>query len=210
MEDALVEDHWLVRTAENVIAGPYNKEQICDLIRDGQLKLPDEICAANGHWFYLHEHEEVALHLGADISRRLIEPDAEHTQTQTETENNVEAMQLKAAEERLEGSDGSTGVISLTAPQAQQPRVTLNRTISTRAVPVSAPAPAPAVHVASSSERQGPSRVLILLLALVAVAAALSYFLLETRLRRPAPPERVVNPGDPLEVQPTNPPAPEH
>src|SRR6476620_100587 len=107
MPERVDEEHWLVRTAENVIAGPYNKDQIRDLIRDGQLKLPDEVCAANGHWFYLHEHEEVAQHLGPDVSRRLIEPDAEPTQTQTETEeNNLEA--LKLAEESLVNSDGAT------------------------------------------------------------------------------------------------------
>ena len=31
-------DLWLVRTARNIIAGPYPKDQVCQLIRDGQFE----------------------------------------------------------------------------------------------------------------------------------------------------------------------------
>jgi hypothetical protein len=75
-------DQWLIRTSQNLVAGPYTREQVCQLIRDGQLGLQDEFCAANGYWIYVHEREEVKRVLGVDVPRGA-PTDDEITETQT-------------------------------------------------------------------------------------------------------------------------------
>jgi hypothetical protein len=61
-------DQWLIRTVENAISGPYTKEQVCQLILDGELGVQDEVCQANGYWIFLHEREEVMRQLGVEVS----------------------------------------------------------------------------------------------------------------------------------------------
>jgi len=79
-------DPWLVRTAQNQIAGPYSKEQIIDMIQRGQIGLQDEVCQANHYWIYLHEREEVSAQLGIEVLRSKKERgDEEITETQTES-----------------------------------------------------------------------------------------------------------------------------
>lgn len=78
-------DQWLVRTSQNIIAGPYTKEQVLHLVRDGQLGTQDEVCPANGYWFFLHETEEVTRQLGISVPRALGD-DEEVTETQTQTD----------------------------------------------------------------------------------------------------------------------------
>lgn len=58
---------WLVRTANNVISGPYNKEQVAGLIRDGKLSSQDEVCQSCDQWIYLHEREEILSRLGVEV-----------------------------------------------------------------------------------------------------------------------------------------------
>lgn len=62
-------DQWLIRTAENWIAGPYPKEQVRKMVLEGKLGLQDEICSANGYWLYLHEHAEIQKALGVQIPK---------------------------------------------------------------------------------------------------------------------------------------------
>jgi hypothetical protein len=62
-------DQWLVRTSANLVAGPYSRDQVCELIKGGQLVHQDEVCAANGFWFFLHEQEEVRKQLGVDMPK---------------------------------------------------------------------------------------------------------------------------------------------
>lgn len=80
-----MKEQWLVRTAENVIAGPFSKDQIVDLIREQGLTDRDEICQANDYWFFLSERELVLDRLGIEPpapSRNLQDPDEEETQTE--------------------------------------------------------------------------------------------------------------------------------
>lgn len=78
-------DQWLVRTAQNWIAGPYTRTQVCDLVKQGKLSIQDEVCPANGYWFYLHEREEVLSQLGIEVPRqKKARADDEVTETQTE------------------------------------------------------------------------------------------------------------------------------
>lgn len=77
-------DQWLVRTANNIIAGPYSREQVVRLIQDGKLGLQDEVCQANHYWIMLHEHQEVLDQLGIHLPRAPRGEDDEVTETQTE------------------------------------------------------------------------------------------------------------------------------
>ncbi len=73
-------DQWLIRTAENWIAGPYTKEQVCKMVEDRQLGQEDEVCSANGYWIYSNELNEVREQLGIQVPRKVSQHD-EDTQT---------------------------------------------------------------------------------------------------------------------------------
>ena len=79
-------DQWLIRTAENLISGPYTRQQICEFIEQGQLQLNDEVCHANTYWFYLHEHDEIRKQLGIELPKELYAGAEESTVTETDTE----------------------------------------------------------------------------------------------------------------------------
>lgn len=78
-------DLWLVRTAKNVISGPFSREKVSELVRSGALALQDEICNANRYWVYLHEREEIRRQLGVEPPMPPVNPDEEITETQTKT-----------------------------------------------------------------------------------------------------------------------------
>jgi hypothetical protein len=80
-------DQWLVRTADNWIAGPYPVDQICQMIQEGKLTLQDEICLANQYWVYLHEREEVKQFLGIEVPKAHRGVDDEVTETETVMED---------------------------------------------------------------------------------------------------------------------------
>jgi hypothetical protein len=73
----------MVRTTSNVIAGPYSKDQVIQLIRDGKLTHEDEVCRANHYWIFLHESDEVSRQLGIEMPRAARDSDDEDTQTET-------------------------------------------------------------------------------------------------------------------------------
>src|SRR5689334_9666342 len=62
-------DQWLIRTAQNWIAGPYPQERVRQMILEGKLTLQDEVCLANHYWIHLHEREEVKEQLGVEVPR---------------------------------------------------------------------------------------------------------------------------------------------
>ena len=72
---------WLVRTAQNWIAGPYSKDQVCQMILSGQISLQDEVCLENSYWIYVHERGEIQEQLGIQPP---LEPSTEGDET-TET-----------------------------------------------------------------------------------------------------------------------------
>jgi hypothetical protein len=97
-------DEWLVRTAQNLIAGPYTQAQIIQLIRDGQLSLQDEICPANGYWIFLHERDEVKRALAIELPRSMA-PGGEEEITETQTEATSPEIE-PASEGSLPGTPG--------------------------------------------------------------------------------------------------------
>jgi hypothetical protein len=58
---------WLIRTADNWISGPYTLDQVSQMILGGKLGPEDEVCTANGYWFYLHESTELKTQLGIEL-----------------------------------------------------------------------------------------------------------------------------------------------
>lgn len=78
-------DLWLTRTSQNLISGPFSGDHVRNLILEGRLWLQDEVCPANGYWFYLHESEEVKRQLGIQVPHRRARHGAEFTQTDTQT-----------------------------------------------------------------------------------------------------------------------------
>jgi hypothetical protein len=65
---------WLVRTAKNLISGPYPKEKIQEMVASGELLPQDEVCEAHNFWISLHDRKEVLQYLGIAIPK---EDDAE-------------------------------------------------------------------------------------------------------------------------------------
>lgn len=60
---------WLVRTLSQKMLGPISKEQVSQWILSGRISLQDEVCEANGYWFFVHEKEEVKRWLGIELPR---------------------------------------------------------------------------------------------------------------------------------------------
>ncbi len=80
-------DQWLIRTAQNWIAGPYTCEQIRQMISENKLTLQDEVCVANGYWFSIHERDEVFKYLKIEPPRQNTEGmEDEVTETQTDVQ----------------------------------------------------------------------------------------------------------------------------
>jgi hypothetical protein len=120
-------DQWLVRTASNVIAGPYSREQLVQLVQEGKLSLQDEICQANHYWIYLHEHQEVLDQLGIHMPRTPRDDDEEVTETQTDASLGGSEgaapleLNLSPLEEMPEDYDGSTAVFSRASVRDHRP-----------------------------------------------------------------------------------------
>src|SRR5262245_15796569 len=81
---------WLVRTAKNVISGPYPKEALCQMILSGELGSQDEVCESGQYWIFLHERDEVIRQLGINLPKPPKNPDEETTETQTQTQTQTE------------------------------------------------------------------------------------------------------------------------
>lgn len=87
-------ERWLVRTEKNVISGPYPRELVQQMIRDGKLALEDEVCCANSYWFFLHEQDEVQKLLGVRAPK-LDSMDNEITETETQTDTQTRSVQAQ-------------------------------------------------------------------------------------------------------------------
>ncbi|MCC7441288.1 MAG: hypothetical protein IT285_06635 [Bdellovibrionales bacterium] len=142
-------DHWLVRTKDNIIAGPYTGDQIRKLILESQLGYQDEICQGNHYWIFVHERHEVKKQLGIDVPKpkKGSADEVTETETQTETETVLEldqdSMAVAAGED-----DGLTRVGSMMAkPKAQAAAAGKKPAVAPTAAP---PEPRPALDRRSS------------------------------------------------------------
>ena len=50
---------WLIRVANYRIFGPLTDQEMVQRIQQGKFKKEDEVCPANGDWFYLNQSEEL-------------------------------------------------------------------------------------------------------------------------------------------------------
>jgi len=74
---------WMIRTAENILSGPFSRQQIVQLIEEGKLDITDEVCGSSGYWIFLHEQAEVKRHLGFDLPKAFFDTE-ESTQTESD------------------------------------------------------------------------------------------------------------------------------
>lgn len=134
---------WLVRTAENQIAGPYTAQQVREFIAEEKINRHDEICQANAYWIYLHEGDELWDQLNVRLPRG--GEDSEITQTEDISlpefpELNEQALDEEDIEERTLLLRNRQ--IRQFHPRPQRSLGTLTRSTSLRgrtAVPVPAP-----------------------------------------------------------------------
>lgn len=92
-------EKWLVRSEKNQITGPYTREQLRQMILQGQFDLQDEVCAGNSYWIALNEADEVRTQLDVTVPLRAKKIDEEDTQTET-----VHSMPVEPYERKLESS----------------------------------------------------------------------------------------------------------
>lgn len=97
----------MIRTKENVLSGPFSKEEVIHRILNGQLREADEICPGNGYWIFLHERNESLALLGAQLPRRA-DFHEERTETGTET---VTATKPVSAGDRIDGLDAHEALL---------------------------------------------------------------------------------------------------
>lgn len=90
---------WLVRTSQNEILGPFSQAELLKQIEQGEFALEDEVCRADGYWFYLHEGEETQSQLGIAPPRPK-RGDEEITQTDTDTETLMPEQKKKPSQQR--------------------------------------------------------------------------------------------------------------
>jgi hypothetical protein len=176
-------DHWLVRTKDNVIAGPYTSDQVRKLVLDGQLGYQDEICQANHYWIFVHERHEVKKQLGIDVPKPAKKPGEEVTETETQTETDAVLELEQASMDQMDSdeSDGLTRVgtrvahkvpghaATLGASPAAERRVSEGRPAQDRRA---APAPSNGsftVHSVTVAET-GPKKWVLAIAVLVAAA----------------------------------------
>ncbi|HLE11058.1 MAG: hypothetical protein A2504_01830 [Bdellovibrionales bacterium RIFOXYD12_FULL_39_22] len=62
-----MEKNWLIRTRENQITGPLQKNEVIKLVTDGFLAEDDEVCAGNGLWIFIREKELLDLYLFGEM-----------------------------------------------------------------------------------------------------------------------------------------------
>jgi hypothetical protein len=116
-------EQWLVRTQQNVIMGPYSREEVREMIQEGSLGLQDEVCQANHYWIYLHEREELIKQLGMEPpAYQVSDEDVTLTQTETETQLAVTAQEFKDFTDAPE----ETGVFTRSSAQSGRPQIPLN------------------------------------------------------------------------------------
>jgi hypothetical protein len=104
---------WMIRTAENILSGPFTKDQVIQLIQEGKLDLTDEVCGSGHYWVFLHEEAEIKTQLGVDLPQSFF--DAEES-TQTESDNTPAAHLVKTAQNNPTGPIAAMGTRGARSP----------------------------------------------------------------------------------------------
>jgi hypothetical protein len=108
-----MDKNWLIRTKSNHILGPVSKEKALELFNNGSIKPDDELCSANGFWFFIREEEMVEKYLKGNETQGfnpiseakdvLTQSEVKHTLDQSQDEitmvgNNVSMAKLRQKE----------------------------------------------------------------------------------------------------------------
>jgi hypothetical protein len=109
---------WMIRTAENILSGPFTKHQVIQLIQEGKLDLTDEVCGSGHYWVFLHEEAEIKAQLGVDLPQSFF--DAEES-TQTESDNTPAAHLVRAAQNNPTGPIAAMGTRGARSPTLSDP-----------------------------------------------------------------------------------------
>jgi hypothetical protein len=104
---------WMIRTAENILSGPFTKDQVIQLIQEGKLDLTDEVCGSGHYWVFLHEEGEIKSQLGIDLPQSFF--DAEES-TQTESDNTPAAHLVRTAQNNPTGPIAAMGTRGSRSP----------------------------------------------------------------------------------------------
>jgi len=104
---------WMIRTAENILSGPFTKDQVIQLIQEGKLDLTDEVCGSGHYWVFLHEEVEIKTQLGIDLPQSFF--DAEES-TQTESDNTPAAHLVRTAQNNPTGPIAAMGTRGARSP----------------------------------------------------------------------------------------------
>jgi len=62
-----MEKNWLIRTKNNHILGPVSKGKVKELLENGSIKADDELCSADGYWFFVKETDLVNKYVKGDF-----------------------------------------------------------------------------------------------------------------------------------------------
>ncbi len=126
MSNTTLSSRFMVRTKENVLTGPFSREEITERVKAGLLREIDEVCSGNGYWIYLHERAECLSLLGVELPRKETSHE-ERTETGTETAT-------VTATKPVEGHEGGSvmGSVVVTHAPSPEPRAKgNNETIGT-------------------------------------------------------------------------------
>jgi hypothetical protein len=173
-------DQWLIRTAQNWIAGPYKADQVRQMILDRKLTLQDEVCSANGYWVYLHEREEILQQLGIEVPPPGgPSSDEEITETQTDLDNDttdpnlslLSDSSLMEMEALAQSTTESTGVFNT---QIFKKKPAASAVVSTLSPVLSSVTPSqPKVEIVGQNERSSTRKGIILAFVVVTVLISL-------------------------------------
>ncbi len=87
---------WLIRDNLNTIRGPFNHNEVLQLLKKGQLKSKTEIARANSYWFAVEEKAEVAKFF-PELGIKVDEQPTQMTSTLTQADlsgDQIEATQI--------------------------------------------------------------------------------------------------------------------
>lgn len=153
---------WLIRTAQNEIAGPYTRDRLLDLIRGGSLSFRDEVCRANDYWIGLNELDEVRSKLGPDVPELLRAALRKRSKTaggDSASDLTEELTQEVDTEEPTEPDFQAAGWESAKSPEPHNPWFGAASESRPEATQMKKPATAPSVSGASFPKRPAPPPV---------------------------------------------------
>jgi len=106
---------WMIRTRNNHLLGPIQKEKLIELLKSNSLDEDDEVCSGNGYWFKIKEKEYVSRYIfGEEILG--FNPVSEALSEQRLREDQLRSNALDATIERRKDDfkeDDTTEIVNI-------------------------------------------------------------------------------------------------